>query len=102
MRGCRRGKFENYLSGWTNLVPGHRSLNELAALGKAPEVFAESDDPDRLVPIVCEPDDFMIAVAGDPLRTNAYVFSHNGILGFPVSREIELPADWQVRLAAAG
>jgi len=30
------------------------------------------------------------------------VFSHNGILGFPVTREIELPADWDARLAAGG
>ena len=95
-------KFERYISGWTNLVPGHRSLTELAALGKAPAAFAESDDPERMVPIVGEPDDFGIAVAGDPLRTNAYVFAHNGILGYPVSREIELPADWDARLAAAG
>ncbi len=95
-------KFENYLSGWTNLVPGRRSLAELAAVGKAPRAFAESDDPDRLVPIVCEPEDFAIAVAGDPLRTNAYVFAHNGILGYPVSREIRLPADWEARLAEAG
>ena len=95
-------KFENYLSGWTNLVPGRRSLAELAAVGKAPRAFAESDDPDRPVPIVCEPEDFAIAVAGDPLRTNAYVFAHNGILGYPVSREIRLPADWEARLAEAG
>ena len=95
-------KFEQYISGWTNLVPGHRSLTELVAVGKAPEVFAESDDPDRMVPIVCEPEDFGIAVAGDPLRTNAYVFAHNGILGYPVTREIALPADWQARLAAVG
>ena len=94
-------KFEKYLSGWTNLVPGSPTLRDLAAVGKAPPVFAESDDPDRLVPIVCEPDDFMIAVAGDPLRTNAYVFSHNGMLGYPVSREIVLPADWEALLADA-
>ena len=25
----------------------------------------------------------MIAVSGDPLRTNAYVFAHNGMLGYP-------------------
>lgn len=94
-------KFEKYLSGWTNLVPGSPTLRDLAAIGKAPAAFAESDDPDRPVPIVCEPEDIMIAVAGDPLRTNAYVFSHNGMLGYPVSREIVLPADWEALLAAA-
>ena len=37
-------------------------------------MFAESDDPERLVPVVEKAEDIMIAVSGDPLRTNAYVF----------------------------
>ncbi|MEM7252067.1 MAG: UGSC family (seleno)protein [Pseudomonadota bacterium] len=87
-------KFERYIGEYTNLLPGQRTLVDLVNLGKAPEVFAESDDPQRLVPIVASPDDFMIAVAGDPLRTNAYAFAHNGILGFPTSKKIELPNAW--------
>ncbi len=43
----------------------------------------------------------MIAVAGDPLRTNAYAFSHNGRLGFPTAKRIDLPRDWNAKLAAA-
>lgn len=84
-------KFEKYLGTWTNLVPGRRSLTDFANMGKAPKIFAESSDPDRLVPIVTEPEHILIAVAGDPLRTNAYVFSHNGMLGFPVAHAIESP-----------
>ena len=30
-------------------------------------------------------------VGGDPLRNNAYVFAHNGMLGYPTAREIRLP-----------
>ena len=60
----------------------------------APAVFAESDDPDRLVPIVVDPEDFMIAVTGDQLRTNAMTFAHNGMLGYPVAKRIELPGTW--------
>ncbi len=82
-------KFENYLGHWTNLVPGRRALVDFVNTGRADRVFAESSDPERLVPIVTEPDHLLIAVAGDPLRTNAYVFSHNGILGFPVAHSIE-------------
>ena len=37
---------------------------------------------------------FMIAVTGDPLRTNAYVFAHNGRLGFPVTKKISVPRFW--------
>ena len=31
----------------------------------------------------------------DPLRTNAYTFAHNGYLGFPVAKAIDLPGGWQ-------
>ena len=82
-------------------MPGRRTLAEMVAAGKAPPVFAESDDPQRMVPLVCEPDDILIAVTGDPLRTNAYVFAHNGMLGYPVGKRVTLPGDWEARLRAA-
>jgi hypothetical protein len=63
-------------------------------------VFAESDDPDRLVPITTDPEDIQIAVTGDPMRTNAYVFAHNGMLGYPTAKRVRLPADWDAMLAA--
>lgn len=87
-------RFEQYLGGWTNLVPGRPTLADLVRRGRAPAVFAESDDPERLVPVVARPEDIMVAVSGDPLRTNAYVFAHNGILGYPVTRTVALPAGW--------
>ena len=71
---------------------------EQVNLGKLPPVFAESDDPNRRVPIVLEPDDFMVLVSGDPLRTNAYTFAHNGYLGFPTAKKINLPKDWAERI----
>ena len=43
----------------------------------------------------------MVAVSGDPLRTNAYVFAHNGILGFPTTKPIRLPGAWRALLADA-
>jgi hypothetical protein len=94
-------KFEQLLGQWTNLVPGRRRLTDFVNFGKAPRVFAESDDPDRLVPIVCKAEDFQIAVSGDPLRTNAYTFVHNGMLGYPTSKGIVLPAGWPALLRAA-
>ena len=77
-------------------------LYDLARDGKAAPIFGESADPGRLVPIVADPDHFMIAVTGDPLRTNAYTFAHNGRLGFPTAKRIDLPRDWDARLAALG
>jgi len=85
-------RFERYMSGWTNLLPGRPSLRDLVKRGRAAPVFAESDDPERLVPVVEKAEDIMIAVSGDPLRTNAYVFGHNGILGYTTTKPVRLPA----------
>ena len=46
-------RFERYIGEWTNLVPGRRRLEDLVKAGLVPPVFAESNDPERLVPIVC-------------------------------------------------
>jgi hypothetical protein len=85
-------RFERYIGEWTNLAPGRPTLRDLVKRGRAAPIFAESDDPERLVPVVARAEDIMIAVSGDPLRTNAYVFAHNGILGFPTTKPIRLPA----------
>jgi hypothetical protein len=76
-----------------------RTLEERVRMGEIPRLFCESPDPNRMVPIVLEPDDFMITVCGDPSRDNAYAFSHNGFIGYPTARRIVLPADWERRLA---
>ncbi|HKV53972.1 MAG TPA: UGSC family (seleno)protein, partial [Candidatus Binataceae bacterium] len=94
-------KFERYIGKWTHLMPDNRTLVDYANTGKAPRVFGESSDPNRMVPIVGKPEDFMIAVSGDPLRTNAYTFVHNGILGYPVCKPIRLPARWEELLREA-
>jgi hypothetical protein len=86
--------FEKYISGWTDLVPGKRTLFDMAKLGKAPKMFAESRDPNRLVPIVLKPEDILITVTGDPLRTNCHILISNGMLGFPTTKKIELPENW--------
>lgn len=94
-------KFEQYIGKYTHFIPDNRTLVDLVNMGKAPRLFAASDDTGRMVPIVGKPEDFVIAVSGDPLRTNAYVFVHNGILGYTTSRAIRLPRDWTELLAAA-
>jgi hypothetical protein len=85
---------ERYIGEWTNLVPGRPTLSGLVKAGLIPPVFAESEDPERMVPIVCRAEDLMVAVSGDPLRTNAYAFAHNGILGYSTTKAIHLPAEW--------
>lgn len=90
------GRVETMMNVWTEFKIG--SLKHQVMLGRLPKDFAESDDPKRLVPIVTRPDEFMVLVSGDPLRTNAYAFAHNGYLGFPVAKKIELPGDWEARI----
>jgi hypothetical protein len=92
-------EFERYLGEWTDHPI--RDLKDQVNLRRAPSEFAENDDPNRMVPITFRPDDFMVAVSGDPLRTNAITFAHNGILGYSVAREIELPSGWDDKLKAA-
>jgi hypothetical protein len=81
--------FERLIGEWSNLTAGRPRLSELAAAGLVPAVFAESDEPDRLVPIVTSPSHFVLAVAGDPHRTNAYVMSNDGPHGDWTSRRID-------------
>jgi len=89
-------RVEAFTEKWVDFRIG--SLQQQVNLGRLPNVFHESDDPNRLVPIVVDPDDFIVLVSGDPLRTNAYAFTHNGHLGFPTAKKISLPRDWAKRI----
>jgi hypothetical protein len=82
-------EFERQLRDWN--IRGVWDLTDDARSDRIPKVFLESDDPNRMVPIVWRPEDYMIAVSGDELRNNAYVFAHNGFLGYPVGKRIQLP-----------
>ena len=84
--------FERQLRDWN--IRGVWDLKADVLAGRIPKVFYESDDPNRLVPIVWKPEDYMIAVSGDPLRNNAYVFAQNGFLGYPTGKKIHLPKNW--------
>jgi hypothetical protein len=85
-------QFERILRDWTqkptwNLAEEHNA-------GRIPKVFHESDDPERMVPLVWKPEDYLIAVTGDLTRNSIYIFAHNGVLGFPVAKRIALPKQW--------
>jgi hypothetical protein len=82
----RARDFERYMRDW-NKRPVWNLAEEVRA-GRMPKPFAESDNLDRMVPLVWAPEHFLVAVTGDPLRTNAYVYAQNGQLGFPVSKRI--------------
>ena len=79
-------QFERILRDWT--AKPTWNLTEEFQAGRIPKVFCESGDPNRMVPIVWKPEDYMIVVTGDPARNSAYVFAHNGVLGYPVAKKI--------------
>ena len=89
-------RVETYTENWADFPIV--SLAHQVNLGKLPKDFAISGDPERMVPIVFDKQDFMVLVSGDPLRTNAYTFAQNGYLGFPTAKKIVLPADWTARI----
>jgi hypothetical protein len=84
-------EFERQLRDWN--IRGVWDLTDDAKAGRIPKHFLESEDPNRMVPIVWKPEDYMIAVSGDELRNNAYIFAHNAFLGYPVGKKICLPAN---------
>ena len=92
-------EFERMLHTWNS--KGHWNLKEEATLYGLPAFYYESDDPQRLVPIVWKAEDYMIAVSGDPMRNNCYVLAHNGYLGYPTGKKIALPENWQAMLEEA-
>jgi len=86
-------EFERILRDWTQKPTWN--LKEEHEAGRIPKVFHESDDPDRMVPLVWKPEDILVTVTGDLTRNSIYIFAHNGVLGFPVAKPIRLPKDWE-------
>ena len=77
---------------------GH-SLADLVARGAASPIYAQGDDPERLVPMLLREDWTSIVLAGDSQRNQSRIVINNHEQGAPVTRKVELPADWRDRLA---
>ncbi|TPE47326.1 UGSC family (seleno)protein [Amaricoccus solimangrovi] len=59
-----------------------------------PEQLGTSMDVERDIQMVSKPEDFLIVIAGDPARDHVMIGSSNGYIGFPVTKRVTLPADW--------
>jgi hypothetical protein len=68
--------------------------------GNWPEQLGTSKDTNRYIQMVSSPDDFQIVVSGDPDRDHVLICAENGFIGYPVSKRIELPANWEELLKA--
>ena len=69
--------------------------------GNWPEQLGTSKDTNRYVQMVSCPDDFLIVVSGDPDRDHVLICANNGYIGYPVTKKIELPSNWEELLKAA-
>ena len=63
-------------------------LSELVRKGIIPPLYAESDDPDRVVPLLLRPDMVSIVVGGDPGRNQNRIYANNHAQGVPISRRV--------------
>jgi hypothetical protein len=77
----------------------HQEKTELTIAGSVEQgelssAFYESEDPNRLVPLLHDPDEFFIVVSGMAQRNRAFVMAQLGVQGLATSREIRLPANW--------
>ncbi len=70
------------------------SIREQVELGILGAEFAESNDPDREVPMMLNPEWLGIVVSGDPGRNQSKLYVNNHIHGERMSREVMLPANW--------
>ena len=69
-------------------------LRKMVKEKQIPKEYYESADPERMVPVFLKPEWIGIVVSGDQGRNRSRGYVQNHEQGPPVSRKIELPADW--------
>jgi hypothetical protein len=81
--------------------PAGTTLRDLVKRGVLPAAWAQSDDPQRIVPLMLPETQWLVAVTGDPTRNRCCVLRQNFKQGYATSRKIELPRRWTELLAAS-
>jgi hypothetical protein len=69
------------------------NLGESVKRGKLAGRFALSDDPQRLVPVLHDPEELQIVVSGAANRNRSFIAGQFGNYGGAVSKEVRLPGD---------
>jgi hypothetical protein len=75
------------------LYPGH-NVAKIVADGLLPKSFAESDDPERLLPLTHNAEELVIIVAGFESRNRSCILQQIAHQGLPCAKEIKLPKNW--------
>ena len=78
-----------------NLSNTEFDIEQMVQAGALPPVYAESSDPDRLVPIFLDASNISIIVAGDAGRNQSRGYMNNHQQGWPVSKAVVLPGNWR-------
>ncbi|MFC1910981.1 hypothetical protein ACFLXC_06915 [Chloroflexota bacterium] len=81
-------EFDRELGG---LWPGF-TIQKAVEDGMLSGIFLESEDPERLVPVMHSPDELLIVVSGSSSRNRNFITKQTGNQGLAVSKEIKIPA----------
>lgn len=84
--------FEKNSSRFNNWKP--YSLKETVEKGDLPHKWYESDDPNRMVPLLSPEARIVVIVTGDPTRNRCLFYRENYTQGRLTSRVIKLPSNW--------
>jgi hypothetical protein len=80
---------------WHMMLADHHTpgttLAGLVAQSELPAQWHLSDDPERLVPLMLPQSQWLIVVAGDPLRNRSSIYRQNFKQGYAMSKKIQVP-----------
>lgn len=83
---------------WHMMLADHHTpgttLAGLVEKGELPAAWRLSSDPERLVPLMLPETQWLIVVAGDPLRNRSSIYRQNFKQGYATSRKIAWPKAW--------
>lgn len=98
----RRYLYENVKApaGWMEKLAWQAGLTSFSFCssvkdGLISEVFCQSNDPDRMLPVFLRPDWIGIVVSGDPGRNQSRGYVQNQQQGVPITKRIVLPKAWE-------
>ena len=92
-KGINDGNWPEFLG--TKEQYGKFEVTPIGSLAFYDENGNYTDDGDqRFVQMLAEPDDIQLVVSGDPGRDHMIIGAENGFMGWPTSKKIELPENW--------
>jgi len=88
---------------WHMMLGDHHTpgttLAGLIEKGELPGAWRVSDDPERQVPLMLPDTQWLIVVAGDPLRNRSSIYRQNFKQGYATSKKVDLPQEWDSLLS---